>query len=901
MTDAPETLQTLVRTLESGDQRHAIRALSRDELTPWKYAELAFTSQCLSAGLARAGIAKGEPVGLLAPNSAEWMVACLAILDAGAVVTPLDTQMPAAELTHAIQDSGIRHVFTAGEAARRLEQLSLDQPPRAIHLDAAADAADGWRAWCADRPDPASIPPVTPADQAALFYTSGTTGPPKGVPLTHGNIASNAAGLLSVEVGRPDDRILVPLPFHHVYPFTIGIIVVLALGATAVLPYSVLGPQIVRAMREGDATVLLGVPRLYEALDAAIRSRVAERGTVPRLLFQGMLRASRLARRRFGWRAGPLLFRGLHGRMAPSLRLVVAGGAALDADLAERLQALGWEVGTGYGLTETSPILTYNPPERVRIGSAGLALPGVELRLADPDERGLGEVQARGPNVFSGYWNLPDKTARAFTEDGYYRTGDLGRFDADGYLYLEGRASEMIVLPGGENIDPERVEHALMAVDAIRDAGVLEHEGRLAAALHPEQSVIRGLDADQVEERMQQSLTEANNTLPSHHQVGHFRISPDPLPRTRLGKLRRHKLRERFAELGQSDLGAALTPGPIPEEQMAAEDQQLLQMAVVRRVWSKLAERFRDRRLTPDSSMHLDLGVDSLGWVDLTLELQERCGVLLAEEAIARIDTVRDLLREAAEAEEATGSGVTLAEQLRQPELLLSDDQLALLEPQRGHERMTGRALLALDRAVMRVWFRLRVRQTAPDLPDGPVVLVPNHQSALDAPTLAAALPQPMLERLYWGGWTGIMFRSAIRRWFSRCINVLPVDPYGGPGTALGLAAAALARGHSLTWFAEGARSPDGQLQPFQPGIGLLLRSQSAVALPVYIHGTHAALPPTRRWPRRHPVTVTLGTPATATELEREGSGEQPHDRIAHALQQRLAALAEGHVASDNE
>ena len=893
MTDTLETLQTLVRALEDGDQRHAIRALTRDELISWRYRELGFTSQCLSAGLARAGITRGEPVGLLAPNSAEWMVACLAILDAGAVVTPLDTQMPATELTHAIQDSGIRHVFTAGEAARRLEELQLDAPPRAIHLDAAPDAPEGWRAWCADRPEPDRLPSITAADQAALFYTSGTTGPPKGVPLTHGNIAANAGGLLGVEVGRPDDRILVPLPFHHVYPFTIGIIVVLALGATTVLPHSVLGPQIVRAMREGDATVLLGVPRLYQALDAAIHNRVAERGKIPRLLFQGMLRGSRLARRYLGWRAGPLLFRGLHKRMAPSLRLVVAGGAALDADLAERLQALGWEVGTGYGLTETSPILTYNPPEKVRIGSAGLPLPGVDLRVATPDEQGLGEVQARGPNVFAGYWKLPDKTARAFTEDGYYRTGDLGRFDADGYLYLEGRASEMIVLPGGENIDPERVEHALVAVDGIRDAGVLEHEGRLAAVLHPEQSVIRGLDAEQVEARMQQALGEANGALPSHHQVGHYRVSPDPLPRTRLGKLRRHKLRERFTELARGDLQAALAPGPLPEEQMAGEDQQLLQIGVVRRVWNNLAEHFRDRRLTPHSSMHLDLGVDSLGWVDLTLELRERCGVLLAEEALARIETVRDLLREVAEAEEAAATGTTLEEQLRQPELLLNETQLALLEPQRRHERLTGQVLLTMDRALMRAWFRLRVHPEVPDLPDGPLVLVPNHQSALDALALAAALPQSMVPRFYWGGWTGIMFSSAIRRWLSRCTNVLPVDPYGGPATALGLAAAALGRGHSLTWFAEGGRSPDGQLQPFQPGIGLLLRSQAAVAVPVHIHGTYAAMPPRHRWPRRHPVTVTFGTPATVEELEQEGTGDQPQERIARALQQRVAAMAE--------
>ena len=892
MADSLQTLQTLIRGLEEGGDRQAIRALTRDELVPWSYRELGRWVGRLSSGLVSAGVAKGEPVGLLAPNSAEWVIACLGILDAGGVVTPLDSQMPAAELTHAVRDSGVRYIFTAGEAARRLDGLALEAPPRVIRLDALPGDPESWHGWCAEAPDSAGKPVVTADDPAALFYTSGTTGPPKGVPLTHGNIAANATGLLDVEVGRPDDRILVPLPFHHVYPFTIGIIVVLALGATTVLPHSVLGPQIVRALREGDVTVILGVPRLYEALDAAIQSRVAERGAVPRLLFRGMIHTARVARRRLGWRLGPVLFRSLHKRMAPSVRLVVAGGAALDAELAERLQALGWEVGTGYGLTETSPILTYNPPERVRLGSAGLCLPGVDLRIAKADEGGIGEVQARGPNVFAGYWNLPEKTAKAFTEDGYYRTGDLGRFDADGYLYLEGRASEMIVLPGGENIDPERVERALVTVGGIRDAGVLEHQGRLAAVLYPEQAAIRELEASGVDAQMQQALEEGNAALPSHHQVALYRISPDPLPRTRLGKLRRHKLRERFAELARTDLDEALSAGPIAEEQMAGEDQQLLQIPMARRVWDALADRFRDRRLTPDSSLRLDLGIDSLGWIDLTLELQERCGVLLAEEAIARIDTVRDLLREAAEAESATGEIGDMEDQLRQPESLLSESQLALFRPQRGLERFTGKALLRLDRAVMHYWFRVHVSGPVHEVPDGPVVLVPNHQSVLDPLAVAAALPDATLERLYWGGWTGMMFSSALRRWVSRSVNVLPVDPYGGPRTALALAAAVLARGHGLTWFPEGGRSPDGRLQPFQPGVGLLLRSQAAWAVPVRVDGTYEAMPPGSRWPRRKPLAVTFGQPVSADELQREGDGDTPDRKIADALRTRVAELA---------
>ncbi len=891
MTRSIETLQALIDGLAEEGEREAVCELAQHGLVRWRYHELTGAARRLGAGLAAAGVERGEPVGLLAPNSAEWVVACLAILEAGAVVTPFDTQMPAAELRHALADSGVRYLFTAGEAARRLETLGLEDPPEPIRLDDEGGTAGGWQAWCrggAERPRT-----VAPEEAAALFYTSGTTGEPKGVPLTHANIAANLTALLGQELAYGDDRILVPLPYHHVYPFTVGLLTPLALGASIVLPYSVLGPQIVRALREGEATILIGVPRLYEALDGAIRGRLAERGGLTERAFEALLGLSRGARRRLGWRLGPYLFRGLHQRMAPSLRMAVSGGAPLPPELAERLRALGWEVATGYGLTETSPILTYNPPDRIRVDSAGLTLPGVELRIDAEGEGGPGEVLARGPNVFAGYRHLPEKSARAFTAEGFYRTGDLGWIDGDGYLHLEGRASEMIVLAGGENIDPERVEKALTGAEAIRDAGVLAHDGRLVAVLYPEPEAVRGLDEAGVRRRLNEALQACGEQLPSHHRIGDYRISPEPLPRTRLGKLRRHKLRERYEQLGAEGAAqAGGAAGPMDEEAMAAEDQQLLQIPAARRVWEALAARYADRRLTPDTHLQLDLGIDSLGWIDLTLELRERTAVALDEDAISRIASVRDLLREAAESQEARGEARALLEELRDPEQLLNEAQLRWLAPRPLAARALGGCLYAINWAILHGYCRLAVERSGGRLPEGPVVLVPNHRSALDAPALGAALPLSRLARTFWAGFTGLLFGNRLVRWFSRASRVLPIDPYTGPRTSLAFGAAALARGESLVWFAEGQRSNAPRIQPFHSGIGLLLQAHPTPAVPVHIAGTERALPIGRRFPARGSrLRVRFGEAVDPQTLLAEGRGETAEERIADALQRRVAAL----------
>jgi long-chain acyl-CoA synthetase len=330
---------------------------------------------------------------------------------------------------------------------------------------------------------------------------------------------------------------------------------------------------------------------------------------------------------------------------------------------------------------------------------------------------------------------------------------------------------------------------------------------------------------------------------------------------------------------------------------MADADRLLLEHPGARAVWQWLCQRYPDRRLTMDVSPALDLGVDSLEWLTITLEIERRAAIEMDEAAIGRVGTVRDLLREVAAAPGRGESppGVPWDE----PARLLSPAQARWLRPLGPGLALLSRGLFSVNARVMRAVFRLRVEGLAA-LPEEPCVLAANHLSLLDPLAVSAALEWRRLARTYWGGWTGIAFRNPLMRAMSRLARVLPIEPERGIASSLALAAAVLERGDGLVWFPEGERSTSGELLPFRPGIGLLLRRFPRPAVPVYVHGTFEALPRGRRWPRRRPVTVTFGPPLDPRRLAgAEVSTEEAARRVVRGLEAAVAALRPRPAGSD--
>src|SRR5487761_1551201 len=813
------TLQALRQSLATRGDTAAVVAFVGENEACWSFTELADTAARLAAGLARSGIASGDSVGLIAPNSATWIVAFWGIVAAGAVAVPFDPQTDDRDLTQMLQTAGCRLAFTIAANAARVSALAPSC--RIVLLDRDTDAADGmaWRSFVTAAAE--AVPAAKPNDVAVIVFTSGTTGTPKAVPLTHANLLTNIRALCAIRIVGPRDRALLPLPLYHVYPLAIGMLTRLAAAST-----------------------------------------------------RACLAVSRWAwRHGVAW-PGRVLPRPLRRQVAPHLRLLVSGGAAIGADVEATLDAMGWEMLTGYGLVETSSMLSFNPPGASLPGSAGRAVPGVDVRIADPGADGVGEIEVRGPSLFAGYRGDADTTREALTADGWFHTGDLGSLDRRGYLHISARKTETIVLAGGKKLFPERFEDIYATAPLVREVALLGVKGALVALVVPDLGAAREAGALRLGDALHEGLMAKAKTLPSHARLSGFAIAHQPLPRTQLGKIRRHLLPALY------DAAQRHEAAPNPAEP-SAEDQALLRKPVAAAAWHWLVQRFPDRTLSLDTSLQLDLAVDSLGWVEISLALERDLGVVLREQEIARIVTVRDLLN-AAVAAEMVGKRAAPA--------IADAQRFAPFGIWLGALRAVGETLI---RVTMRRAFRLRVEGVDRLPAEDPILFCANHVSYLDPFALGSALPRDRLGRTFWGGWTGVVSNTRLRRLFSLVARVIPVDPNRTAVSSLAAGRLALERGWNLVWFPEGARSADGTLQRFLPGIGALIEKRPVPIVPVHIAGSFAAWPVARRLPRLRPITVRFGDPVALPPATADLSPRQREDQVAATVQTAVAALAD--------
>ena len=331
------TPQSLIVELAARGERPAVVTVIGDEARTSSGAELAEQAERLASGLLAAGVAPGEPVGLYGANRPEWIVVRLALGAAGALVAPFDDLLPEAEVAPLIAHCRCRRVFTTREHLEGLRGLLGDDEPEWFLLDSepdgsasgsSDDGAPSWQSLMATASGP--LPALDPAAPAMVVTTSGTTGTPKSFTLSHANLSANVTAICALGVVGEGDRALLPLPMDNVYPTVVGLLCILHSGATLVFPEALTGPQIVKALKVGEASLLIGVPRLYAAVLGGIEGRVAARSRVAQALFTRLLSLSIALRRRWGLRAGRRIFGGLHRQVGPELRLLISGGAKLE-------------------------------------------------------------------------------------------------------------------------------------------------------------------------------------------------------------------------------------------------------------------------------------------------------------------------------------------------------------------------------------------------------------------------------------------------------------------------------------------------------------------------------------------------------------------------------------------
>jgi len=451
----------------------------------WSRVRVAQAVLRVAAWLEAQGVQPGDRVGLLGHNCPEWFIADFAILRLGAVTVPAYFTDPEEAVRYVFDDAGVSLVFVEeGEQAAKLEGYARPFVPfRGEETSLASIATDAqWegrlQAPCPER-----------EALATLIYTSGTTGHPKGVMLTHNNLLSDVAAGLGGFAVFPDDLFLSFLPLSHAFERTVGHFLPTASGAE--IAYAEDVTTLLRDMPEVKPSIMISVPRLYEKIYAGVMAKVESAPAIKQWLFHAALRlgTERFALRQQGgdlrgWKArvwrllDKLVHEKLREKMGGHLRAFISGGAALHPDIARFLLAADLTVLPGYGLTETSPVLTVNRQSYIKPDTVGPALPGVELKQADD-----GELLVRGPMVMQGYWNRPDATAEVLDNEGWLHTGDIVEIDADGYVRIVDRKKEIMVLNNGENVPPAVVEQHLVQDPVILQAMVIAENRPYVSAL----------------------------------------------------------------------------------------------------------------------------------------------------------------------------------------------------------------------------------------------------------------------------------------------------------------------------------------------------------------------------------------------------------------------------------
>ena len=531
---------------------------------PWGFVESARRMHAFTALLEREGVKPGDRVAIQSENRSEWGLAYLAALEAGAVVVPLDALLKEQEVGEILLQSGARYCVVSARQRPVVERVKETRLPelRLLSLDACDDLPSWPEAQQSFPAETARPERASPDDLAVLLFTSGTTGQAKGVMLSHSNLLYNVEAVARAIPYGPGDRMLSVLPLHHTFEYTIGFLCPLRGGASVAYARGLKSNELREDLRTSQATILVGVPLLYEKLLAAIRRGIADAPLQRRLLVRGLLAIVWLASRLTGARLGGRLLRPLREKAGlHRMRMFVSGAAALPRGVFWGFVNLGIPVVEGYGLTECSPVVAANRTDRPEPGGVGYPLPGIEIRIDQPDAEGNGEIMVRGPNVMLGYYASPQATAEVL-RDGWFLTGDLGRILPDGRLRITGRVKNMIATAAGKKIYPEEVEIHLgncpyileVVVVGGRDARGEREE--VHAHVFPDFQALEALAKSQgrafddafVEETLRREVEMRCQLLADYKRVKRVIVRRQEFPKTTTGKIRRQNLNGEAAE-----------------------------------------------------------------------------------------------------------------------------------------------------------------------------------------------------------------------------------------------------------------------------------------------------------------------------------------------------------------
>jgi len=810
-------VETLLDLVTAGaakfDRRPALLIRPFFRTRTWRYRDLAAIVPRAAHVLRDNGVGPGDRVILWAVNRPEWGIAFFATAHLGAVSVPLDVRHTVDFGQKIVAQTEAKLVVASRQTEAAARQLGLP----ILFVETLPDLAR--------KASPIDPAPVAPSDLAEIVFTSGTTGEPKGAMLSHANLLASATTMMSVLAFGPKDRLLSVLPLSHLYEQVLGFMAPLVIGASVVYPVSRQPAVLIRTFRDFRVSILLIVPQGLKLLDAAIERRVDQAGK--RAAFERLHELAQRVPRPIK----RLLFRSVLSQFGGRLRTIGVGASALDIELAQRWTDMGVEILQGYGATEMGPVVSFTRPHRNVLGTVGEPIPGVEVRIA-----GDGEILARGPGRFQGYWENPEATAAAIDADGWYHTGDLGAFTKDGMLTFRGRKKDMLALPDGQKVYAEDVEAVLKADERVKDAAVVGWPLGANLKVH----AVLLLDDPSVADSV---IAEANAKLAPHQQIRGETVWPDPdLPRTPTLKVRKPDILARLEGLDHP--ASAALPAAASKLKRDPLDASVDPITVI---VAGLANR-DPSTVEKNARLDHDLELDSLQRVELLGIIEEETGVFVDDDAVRPETTVGELI--------------------------------ALVEAARDAKRGFGAwrwPLSPIVRAVglgfqvfliwpfVSIFYRVRVTgldRLKPE--DGPYLLTPNHCLHLDNGIILTRLPLSIRWKLSVAAAADTIYKNPVQGVLASVIaNAFPLQREGGVRKSLELLGSRMDKGYNILIYPEGHLTVGGPIQPFKAGAGLIAVEGGSPIVPVKLKIHEISIIDKRRLPSkvRGDVELVIGEP----------------------------------------
>ena len=743
-----------------------------------------------------------KKAAIYSENREEWIYSFYASWQNNCVVIPIDFLASVDDVAYILNDCQPDIVFIGKEVKERLAnvQSKIDYEPDFFDLnseDLHTVASKDEYVISQDKDE-----------TAVIIYTSGTTGSPKGVMLSFTNLQENIDGVTKkVKIYTCERPVLMLLPLHHIFPLAGSMMAPLSAGGTIVMSPSMQSSDIIETLKNNKVNIMIGVPRLYELLYKGIKAKI-DSSFITKSLYKIIagIGSRSIAKK---------IFTKVHEGLGGNLEIMVAGGASLDKEVGSFFHLLGFDVLEGYGMTEAAPMIAFTRPGKVVIGSPGQALPGVTIKIVD------GEILAQGKNIMKGYYNRPKETAEIL-KDGWLYTGDLGNIDDKGFLRITGRKKEIIVLSNGKNINPVELETKLeRSVSCINDVAVFMSNKMLHAVILPDYDYLAKNEIKNPEQYFKETVFPTfNKNVSSYKRIMKYTLIKSEIPRTKLGKIQRFKLSELIEKTKEK---TKLDDYPKTKEFIAVKS---------------FIESQVDMTVSPEDHLEFDIALDSLGKIGLIDFIAKTFGVEIEEENLLKFPSIKQMTDYIKEKKTQYNKEITNWSDALKEKVSVSLPKtwptLAVLKSSFKH--------------LFKIYFRFNSKGEK-NLPDGPCIIAPNHQSYFDGLFVMSFLKRKFMNRTYFYA-KKKHINNRFLSFMAKKNNVIVMDLNYDLKESIQKMAEVLRMGNNLIIFPEGTRTKTGEVGEFKKTFAILSKELNVPIVPVAINGAFEALPRGSRIPK---------------------------------------------------